>query len=112
MLEFLRARTRTHQVAIAISTVDAPNRRPVFAVLHAWRRERSQARRVGVLPVTDQTICGMWGIDERVVVSRPLPCDHSIYLGLDRDHRVAEPIDFGKGFTFGRLDHQRSSYRE
>src|SRR3546814_16723942 len=49
---------------------------------------------------------------ERALLDRQAAVLHGLNLGADRDHRVAEAVEFDAGFGFGRLDHQRSGHRK
>jgi hypothetical protein len=55
-------------------------------------------------------VCGAWrsGLSS----SGQSPATDSVDLGSDRDHRVAEAVEFAQALALGRLDHQRAGDRK
>ena len=76
-------------------------------------RERGLLARVRARPLGDHDVGrGMRRVAQRTVVDRPLPRLDGPDLVADGDHRVAEAVELGEVFRFGRLDHERARHRE
>ena len=97
---------------VARDIVHALDRRPVFP--DALRRSRihRQLAAVRVSPLAGDFLRGVRRVLQRVVGAAPFPGADLRQLGVDRDHRLAEAVELGFRFAFGRLDHQRVGDRE
>ena len=51
-------------------------------------------------------------IPQKVAFPWRSPLFDRSYLPTDRNHRLAEPVDFRERFRFRRLDHQRTGHRK
>ena len=110
----LDRRARAHQVAIAVRIVDPPHARPELVLLARTAAGTPPARAcTGASRCRPSPPPPCAARSSARCPSDP-PCRRSTVLDLlaDRDHRVAEPIQFSLRFALGRLDHQRARHRE
>src|SRR4030095_11767651 len=95
-----------------VPAVNTADRRPVLIEALGVQRTRMKPRgegghppRVRVIPVLGGHLSlRVWGIYQRVVLARPLPCFDLGDLCADADHGVAEAVDLFQSFRLGRLD--------
>ena len=70
------------------------------------------AARVGAGPfVRRHTGCRVRGVFERVICAVELAGFDCREFPMNGEHGVAEAVELGEGFAFGRLDHQRAGDR-
>ena len=60
--------------------------------------------------MTDSAVCG--ALRRGLSSTGHSPRADRVGLGLDRDHRLDEPLELGEVFGLGRLDHERARDRE
>jgi predicted alpha/beta hydrolase len=101
---------RLRQVLAAVGLVDAAYRRPVL-VVEGPGGDTPHVDSVGMRP-RRKLAHRMGGMYQRVVPVGPLPGDDLVDLGADREHRIAESVEFGEILRFGRLDHEGAGDRE
>src|ERR1700733_13153608 len=91
-------RARAHQVAIAIDIVDASDRAPVLVGARGAGRKAALGAAVGAGPVVvGDVVHGVRCMTQRRGVDFPAAGFDLGDLAPDRDHGVAEPVEFGLG---------------
>ncbi len=105
--------TGAHQIAVPVGVVDAAYRRPHFVFQGVRHRIARLLAAVGQRPLLGHEHgLGVGRVLERIVVGiRPTVGDlHG--LGVDREHRVAESVEFDLRLRLGGFDHHRSAHGE
>ena len=93
-------------MAVAVGVVDAVHRGQVFARIHAIQREDRRLAVVAAVPVAGEVGQGVRRVHQRIVFRRPFAVFDAADFFADGEHGVAEAVEFGQGFAFGRLYHQ------
>ena len=99
-------------MAVAVDVVDAGDGGPEFVLTEPRGGPCGLAARVGAGPlVRRHTGCRVWGVFQRVIRAVELAGFDGREFPVNGEHGVAETIELGEGFAFGRLDHQRAGDR-
>ena len=99
-------------VAVAVDVVDAGDGGPEFVLTEPWGGPSGLAAWVGAGPlVRRHTGCRVRSVFEWVIRAVELAGFDCRKFAVDGEHGVAEAVELGEGFAFGRLDHQRAGDR-
>jgi len=89
-----------------VDVVDAGDGGPEFVLTEPRGGPSGLAARVGAGPfVRRHTGRRVRGVFQRVIRAVELAGFHGREFTVNREHGVAEAIELGEGFAFGRLDH-------
>src|SRR2546428_13623 len=91
----LHSNAAAGRVRLAVHIVDAADGGPELVFARPRRGERRLLARVRMVPlVSANGLCSMRGVLQRVVQPVHRPRLNRLHLGVNRNHRVAEPIQF------------------
>src|ERR1700704_4431823 len=101
----LDRRARADEVTIAVDIVDAPHRTPVLVSARGTCGKAALGAGIGPRPsVVGDVVHRMWRVTQRRSFDLPAPGLDFGDFAPDRDHGIAEPVELGLRFGFGRLD--------
>lgn len=99
-------------MAVAVDIVDAGDTGPEFVLAQPWCGPGGLGARIRACPLVAGDARGrVRGVFERVVGAVELAGFDSNKFGVDREHGVAEAVDFRLGLALGRFDHEGSGDR-
>ena len=109
----LHRRAGAEQIAIAVNAVDPRHCGPELMFARPRGRICRLLARIWAIPfICDDLLRSVRRVFQDVVFLIGLSGNDGLDLRVNRNHRVAESIQLGLRFAFGRLDHHRSRDRE
>ena len=95
-----------------MDVVDAGDGGPEFVLTQPRGGPSGLAARVGAGPLVGRhTGRRVRGVFQRVIRAVELAGFHRRKFAVDGEHGVAEAVELGEGFAFGRLDHEGAGDR-